>query len=102
MSIGDTRTYTSQWTLQVSATTLENEDGRPLQGEFKYLNETGSITINATMQPIRTEKQGFTGPSIVDISTDWSAEKGLVFETSNANYLGTYRGTMNWLLSDAP
>lgn len=102
LSIGDTRTYTSQWTLQVSATTLENEDGRPLQGEFKYLNETGSITINATMQPIRTEKQGFTGPSIVDISTDWSAEKGLVFETSNANYLGTYRGTMNWLLSDAP
>ncbi|WP_157455715.1 hypothetical protein [Carnobacterium maltaromaticum] len=66
--IVDTRTYGSKWTLQVSATTLENDDSRILQGQFKYINGTDSITINDTMQSIRTETQSYTGPSTVDIS----------------------------------
>lgn len=102
LSVSDTRTYNSPWTLQVSASDLQNSDSKILQGHFKYLIGGESIIINGNMQTILTGKQGLTGPSILEISNYWSNTAGLVFETSNANYLGTYTGTMNWLLLDTP
>ena len=102
LSINDTRVSGSPWKLQVTATSLKTDSGQALKGELSYANSKGAnLAIGSTIQTIENGTKPI-GNSVVDISKVWSKDKGLRLTIANDNYLGTYKGTLNWTLTDVP
>ena len=102
LSINDTRVSGSPWQLQVTATNLKTDSGQALKGELSYANSKGAnLAIGSTIQTIENGTKPI-GNSVVDISKVWSKDKGLRLTIANDNYLGTYKGTLNWTLTDVP
>ncbi|WP_317914505.1 lectin-like domain-containing protein [Carnobacterium maltaromaticum] len=102
LSINDTRVSGSPWKLQVTATNLKTGSGQALKGELSYANSKGAnLAIGSTIQTIENGTKPI-GNSVVDISKVWSKDKGLRLTIANDNYLGTYKGTLNWTLTDVP
>ena len=102
LSINDTRVSGSPWKLQVTATNLKTDSGQALKGELSYANSKGAnLAIGSTIQTIENGTKPI-GNSVVDISKVWSKDKGLRLTIANDNYLGTYKGTLNWTLTDVP
>ena len=102
LSINDTRVSGSPWKLQVTATNLKTDSGQALKGELSYVNSKGAnLAIGSTIQTIENGTKPI-GNSVVDISKVWSKDKGLRLRIANDNYLGTYKGTLNWTLTDVP
>ncbi|MGO2962436.1 MAG: lectin-like domain-containing protein [Carnobacterium maltaromaticum] len=102
LSINDTRVSGSPWKLQVTATNLKTDSGQALKGELSYVNSKGAnLAIGSTIQTIENGTKPI-GNSVVDISKVWSKDKGLRLTIANDNYLGTYKGTLNWTLTDVP
>lgn len=102
LSINDTRVSGSPWKLQVTATSLKTDSGQALKGELSYANSKGAnLAIGSTIQTIENGPKPI-GNSVVDISKVWSKDKGLRLTIANDNYLGTYKGTLNWTLTDVP
>ena len=102
LSINDTRVSGSPWKLQVTATSLKTDSGQALKGELSYANSKGAnLSIGSTIQTIENGTKPI-GNSVVDISKVWSKDKGLRLTIANDNYLGTYKGTLNWTLTDVP
>ncbi|WP_157456092.1 lectin-like domain-containing protein [Carnobacterium maltaromaticum] len=100
--ITDTRVSGSPWKLQVTATNLKTDSGQALKGELSYVNSKGAnLAIGSTIQTIENGTKPI-GNSVVDISKVWSKDKGLRLTIANDNYLGTYKGTLNWTLTDVP
>lgn len=102
LSINDTRVSGSPWKLQVAATNLKTDSGQALKGELSYVNSKGAnLAISSTIQTIESGIKPI-GSSVVDISKVWSKDKGLRVTIANDNYLGIYKGTLNWTLTDVP
>lgn len=102
LSINDTRVSGSPWKAQVTATSLKTDSGQALKGELSYANSKGAnLAIGSTIQTIENGTKPI-GNSVVDISKVWSKDKGLRLTIANDNYLGTYKGTLNWTLTDVP
>lgn len=102
LSINDTRVSGSPWKLQVTATNLKTDSGQALKGELSYVNSKGAnLAIGSTIQTIENGTKPI-GNSVVDISKVWSKDKGLRLTIANDNYLGTYKGILNWTLTDVP
>ncbi|GED49607.1 hypothetical protein CKN99_15750 [Carnobacterium maltaromaticum] len=100
--IDDTRVSGSPWKLQVTATNLKTDSGQALRGELSYIDSKGdNLAIGSTIQTIENGTKPI-GNSVVDISKVWSKDKGLRLTIANDNYLGTYKGTLNWTLTDVP
>lgn len=100
--INDTRVSGSPWKLQVTATNFKTDSGQALKGELGYLNNEGEhVIIGSSIQTIQKGIKPI-GSSVMDISKTWSKDKGLLLKIANDNYLGTYKGTLNWTLTDVP
>lgn len=103
LAVYDNRDNGSKWVLKIVPSKLINRE-KLLRGEFIYTDSKGKSVPLMYDQSASIEAGASDGINDVTSVTDrWKDAKiGIHFEMQHANYLGSYEGTIKWLLEDAP
>lgn len=90
------------WKISITPSVL-TQGQRQLKGEYSYTSIDGQNhpIINGQKFLLETGKSDSVN-KIIPISDIWNDKYGLKYLTYKSNYIGNYRGTVEWTLENAP
>ncbi|MDK1733000.1 hypothetical protein N0K71_05110 [Dellaglioa algida] len=104
VGVTDTRKSGSPWYLSVSESPLTNsETGKELSGYVYYTADGQNETKIGTGSTFIASGQKATGVGdTYKLNDGWTDNKGILLHANSDVTIGSYNGTMDWSLSDAP
>lgn len=104
VGVTDTRKSGSPWYLSVSESPLTNsETGKELSGYVYYTVDGQNETKIGTGSTFIASGQKATGVGdTYKLNDGWTDNKGILLHANSDVTIGSYNGTMDWSLSDAP
>lgn len=104
VGVTDTRKSGSPWRLSVSESPLTNsETGKELSGYVYYTADGQTETKIGTGSTFIASGQKATGVGdTYKLNDGWTDNKGILLHANSDVTIGSYNGTMDWSLSDAP
>ncbi|MCZ2491647.1 hypothetical protein [Dellaglioa carnosa] len=104
VGVTDTRKSGSPWYLSVSESPLTNsETGKELSGYVYYTVDGQNETKIGTGSTFIASGQKATGVGdTYKLNDGWTDNKGILLHANSDVAIGSYNGTMDWSLSDAP
>lgn len=99
IQISDTRRKGAEWQLLVSTTPLTDQTGKDLAGNLIYVSDNQTLTLSSAGQAVLTHVN--TGSNIkTDVTSDWTANQGLLLQTRSDATPGQYTGEVTWTLQN--
>ena len=98
--IADETGTNNKWRLDVAATDFKTAAGVPLAGGLYYHDGTQMKRVTEKAQ-LMVEKQT-NGGEDYHVTKEWSAQQGLMIQTSPAAIPGDYQSTITWTLNAVP
>jgi len=100
VNVSDTRAAGSSWSVYATATPLKSAT-RTLAGNLIYKdgNTQTVLTNSSTLIDSGTKVAGTTN---TQITSDWSATKGIMLDVQPSVYADSYSGAVNWSLQNTP
>ncbi|WP_317946435.1 L-type lectin-domain containing protein [Carnobacterium maltaromaticum] len=90
------------WKLSITSSAL-TQGQQQLKGEYLYTSKDGQNHTIINGQKFLLEKgKSDSVNEIIPISNTWNDKYGLKYMAYKSNYVGNYRGTVEWTLENAP
>lgn len=101
LSIFDNR-ENEHWKLNITPSIL-TQGQQELKGEYSYISKDGISHSITNGKKFLLESGGSDSINeVISISNSWNAEHGLNYTAYDSNYIGEYKGSVNWTLEDVP
>lgn len=98
----DTRAAGSQWSLQVAASDVTDEAGKPLAGQLVYYDGETETPLSATAVMVH-QGTATADRDVTDVVADWDQQDtGIRLKVAGNALSGDYTGQLNWSLNDVP
>lgn len=92
----------ANWKLSITPSDLK-QGTKILQGEYTYTDKGGEIHSIMNGQKYLLEKgKSDSINEVFNLSNSWGNKQGLHYKMNKSNYVGEYKGSVNWTLEDAP
>ncbi|WP_413518223.1 lectin-like domain-containing protein [Carnobacterium maltaromaticum] len=92
----------ANWKLSITPSNLK-QGSKTLQGEYTYTDKDGETHSIINGQKYLLEKgKSDSINEVINLSNSWGNKQGLHYKMNKSNYVGEYKGSVNWTLEDAP
>ncbi|MEG2873493.1 lectin-like domain-containing protein [Carnobacterium sp.] len=92
----------ANWKLSITPSNLK-QGTKTLQGEYTYTDKDGETHSIINGQKYLLEKgKSDSINEVINLSNSWGNKQGLHYKMNKSNYVGEYKGSVNWTLEDAP
>lgn len=92
----------ANWKLSITPSNLK-QGSKILQGEYTYTDKVGEThSIISEQKYLLVAGKSDSINEIINLSSSWGKKQGLRYKANKSNYIGEYKGSVNWTLEDTP